>query len=265
MLVSGWRIASSKARIASAPFTRRGRRGASWIIRAKEAKHSLKTTLQTRLEDLSLDFLGKTWKELNRVNDGLPVFEERLRIALGVIHQITVVLSRVYDPDRDRGFTYQPEVLQEFQQLQAGSTYPLWKRLKILEGFYKEVEDRRKELLKRIQSVRHEVDSQVPDLSDGKKALPTQAITMPLDLFDSELNFAADHPNRTITVGGSTLGIKSLGFKLHGRNYVEARDRLGEIEAELRAQPGRIVSQFLECMGLWKNLRDGKPTMSESR
>src|SRR5262249_799620 len=106
-------------------------------LRAKEAKHWL-SDARTRLEDLSLDFLVKTLKELNRVNDGVPVFEERLRIALKVIHHITVVLARVYSPDRDRAFSYVPEALQEYQQLQASPNYPLWKRLKNLEGFYKE-------------------------------------------------------------------------------------------------------------------------------
>jgi hypothetical protein len=223
-------------------------------LRVKEAKHWLKDA-QNRLQDLALDFICKSWKELNRSNGNLPVYEERLKIALGVINQVTVVLARVYDPERERAFSYGPEAIQDLQHSQASPNFPLWKRLKILEGFYKEVEDRRKELLKRIQDVRRDVDLHVPDLSDGKKSLPTQAITMPLDLFYRELNFAADHPNRTITVGGSTLGIKSLGFKLHARNYVEARGRLGEIEAELN-QPGRIVSQFLACMELWKSIRD---------
>ena len=174
-------------------------------VRAKVAKHGLKDAL-ARLEDLSLDFIGKSWKELNKVNAGLPVYEERLRMALGVITQVSNALTSVYDPDRDRAFSYVPEAIQEFQQMQAGATYPLWKRIKILEGFYKEVEERRKGLLKRIDGVRHEVDSQVPDLPDGKKALPTQAITMPLELFSRELNFSADHPNRTITVGECASG-----------------------------------------------------------
>ena len=73
----------------------------------------------------------------------------------------------------------------------------------------------------------NEVDSQVLKLSDGKKALPTQAITMPAGPVQEGAELLRRSSNRTITVGGSTLGIKSLGFKLVGRNYVEARQRLG--------------------------------------
>ena len=223
-------------------------------VKAKEAKHWLKEA-ETRLDDLSLDFIGKDWKFLNKENGDLPVYDERLRIALGVITQVTSALSKVYDPDRDTAFSYAPEAIHEFQHLQGGPTYPLWKRIKILEGFYKEIDHRRKALLSRIGHLRNEVDSQVPELSDGKKALPTQALTMPLELFGKELDFAADHPNRTITVGGSTLGIKSLGFKLHDKKYVEAIERLDDIEAGL-SQPGRIVSNFLVCLETWKSLCD---------
>jgi hypothetical protein len=137
----------------------------------------------------------------------------------------------------------------------------LWKRIKVLEGFYRAVDDSRKTLLKRIKEVLDQVDAQVPDLADGKKVLPTQAITMPLELFSQELNFSADHPNRTIRVGGSTLGIKSLGFKLQGKKYLEARERLDEIEAEL-TQPGRIVSQFMQCLKLWQDLTAEAKTVS---
>jgi hypothetical protein len=223
-------------------------------LRAKEAKHWLKDA-ENRLGDLSLDFIGKDWKFLNKENGDIFVYDEKLRMALGVITQVTGALSKVYDPDRDNAFTYVPEAIHEFQQLQAGATYPLWKRIKILEGFYKDIDHRRKGLLARITAIRNDVDTRVPELADGKKAFPTQAISMPLELFSKELDFSADHPNRTITVGGSTLGIKSLGFKLHDKKYVEATERLDEIEADL-SQPGRIVSNFLVCLETWNNLRD---------
>jgi hypothetical protein len=221
-------------------------------MRAKEAKHTLKSA-SNRLEDLSLDFLGKSWRELNRENDGLAVYNERFKIALAVITQVQTTLARVYEPERDRAFTYSPEALHDFQAQQGASHYPLWKRIKVLEGFYREVDDNRKSLLKRIKEVKDQVDAQVPEMSDGKKVLPTQAITMPLELLFHELNFSADHPNRTIRVGGSTLGIRSLGFKLQGKKYLEARERLDEIAAELN-HPGHIVSQFMQCLKLWQDL-----------
>ncbi|MCG8602021.1 MAG: hypothetical protein MI807_17900 [Verrucomicrobiales bacterium] len=222
--------------------------------KGKEAKQALKEA-EKRVEKLSLDFIGKPWKELNREIDGDTKFYEfNLTESLKLITRIRTVLSGIYDSEKERGFAYSPEVLPEFQAEKGGASYPLWKRLKILEGFYKEIGDRRRDLQQRIEEVREDIDKRAPRLENGEKSFPTQALSLPLDLMKAELGFDADHPNKTIAIGSSTLGAKSLGFKLYDEKYEEARERIEHLEAEL-TQPGKLVSNFIEALNRWENLK----------
>ena len=221
--------------------------------RGKEARQGLKEA-NSQLQGLELDFVTKSWKELNKPSgDDMPVYEQRLRTALGLIGKIKSALGRVYDPQRDRAFSYSPEVLTDFQANQAN--YPLWKRIKVLEGFYRDLDTRRRDLVARINKVREEVDRRVPALKDGDgtKAFPTQVLSLPLEMYHQELSFDSLRPNKTIAVGGSTVGIASVGYKIFDGKYKEAVDRLNAIEAEL-TQPGKLVSNFYEHLGQWESM-----------
>ncbi|MCB1064560.1 MAG: hypothetical protein KDN20_16785, partial [Verrucomicrobiae bacterium] len=227
-------------------------------LKGKEARQSLKDVRKS-LDSLHLDFVNKAWADLNRESgDEMPVFESQMRAALGVIAKAKRTLEQVYDPDRFSTFPYTPDTLHEFQQLQGTSEYPLWKRLKVLGGFYRELDAERNELLKQIKDIRADVDARIPDLADGpdagRPALPTQALKMPLEMLEQELDFDSLRPNKTIAVGGSSISIRSLGYKIVDGKYAEARDRLMEIKAELN-DPGKLVKNFMGCLESWENLK----------
>src|SRR5207249_4010153 len=57
-------------------------------VRAKDARHRLKAA-KKRLEDLSLDFVGKPWVELNKETaDGVRLYEQRLRSVIQVVRSV---------------------------------------------------------------------------------------------------------------------------------------------------------------------------------
>ena len=78
-------------------------------------------------------------------------------------------------------------------------------------------------------------------------------MTLPLDLFQKELDFSAEKPQQTIVAGGSTLGIQTIGFKLVKNLYTQAMERITAIDIEL-TQPGKLVSSFTELVKLWERL-----------
>ncbi|QDU37642.1 hypothetical protein Mal4_19570 [Maioricimonas rarisocia] len=226
-------------------------------INSKDARHGLKKAAN-ELAGLDLDFTSRPWDELNRTSsDGMPVFEQQLRKALGVIGEVQKNATRVFDTTGDRAFRYSPDVLHDFEKQYGVTTYPLWKRVRVLHGFYVDLDRRRKLLIKQIDEIAQEVDTRVPELDDGQKAFPTQAISRPLDAFRQELDFSADRPNRTVTAGGSSLGIVTVGYKLccDPPKFEEAINRLGEITAELE-QPGKLVAGFKGLLSVWEGLRD---------
>jgi hypothetical protein len=223
-------------------------------IRGKEARQRLKEAGK-ELEDLKLDFIAKPWDELNRISsDGMPIYEQNLRKALAVVGKVRDAVKRVYDSAADRTFRYSPDVLHDFEQNQASSTYPLWKRVQILHGFYSEVDRKRRELIKQTDSALEEVDRRVPALPDGQKAFPTQALRRPLEAFRQELDFSPDKPNKTVTAGGSSFAINTIGYKICDQKYREGLDRLRDLEAELM-QPGKLVAGFRELLSVWEGLR----------
>ncbi len=223
-------------------------------LRGKQARQSLKEARQ-RLEELDLDFVGKAWEELNRMSsDGIPMYEQCLRKSLAVISKVRDEVRRIYDAAAERAFRYSPEVLLDFEQNQSSPGYPLWKRVKVLQGFYADVDKKRRELLKRIGEVLQDVERRVPDLPEGQKAFPTQALSRPLSAFRQELDFRPDRPNKTVTAGGSSFGVVTVGYKICDNRYREALERLGHLEAEL-SLPGKLVAGFLELLSTWEGLR----------
>lgn len=222
-------------------------------IRGKEARQWLKEARKD-LGDLTLEFVGKPWDELNRVSsDGMPTYEQSLRKALAVICKVQSAVRRVYDSSAERAFRYTPDVLHDFERSRASSIYPLWKRVKVLHGFYADVDKKRRELIKQIDTTLGEVEHRVPNLPDGQKAFPIQPLVRPLKAFKQELDFSADKPNKTVTAGGSSFAIMTVGYKICDQKYREAISRLNDLEIEL-TQPGKLVAGFKELLGVWEGL-----------
>jgi hypothetical protein len=223
-------------------------------IKAKEARDVLKQAEQ-KLGALTLDFITKPWSELNKDDQaGAPVYEESFRAAIRTIREVRQAVQRVYDPAAMNAFRYSHDSLREFEANEKSPGYPLWKRLAVLQGFYDVLDKKRKELTKRIDSVCAEVDVRVPDLHSGEKAFPIQPLTLPLNLYRQELNFAADKPEKTVAAGGSSAGVKTVGFKIASGHYLEALERLESLDQELN-QPGKMVARFYELLHTWEGLR----------
>jgi hypothetical protein len=223
-------------------------------IRMKDARDKLKKAADT-LGALSLDFIGKPWAELNEeTSGGGTVYEERSKAAVGVVREVRTAVRSVFDPSELGAFRYSPDSLREYEAEAASLGYPLWKRLAVLRSFYSELEKRRKALVKRMDEVLVEVDKRVHELPSGEKAFPIQALTLPLSLYRQELNFGADRPEKTVSAGGSSFGVKTVGFKIASGHYIEAMERLDTIEKDLH-QPGELVPAFLELLKTWEGLR----------
>lgn len=227
-------------------------------IRGKEARQRLKEA-RKELDDLSLDFVGKPWDELNRQSsDGMPVYEQGLRKSLAVVVKVKDAVRSVFDSEADRLFKYSPEVLGDFEKHQSAPTYPLWKRVKVLHGFYSELDKRRRELIKHITTIIDDVERRVPDVHTGQykdqKAFPLQPLVRPLGAFKQELDFSAEKPNKTVTAGGSSFAIMTVGYKICDGRFREAFERVDNLESEL-TQPGKLVGGFRELLGVWEHLR----------
>ncbi|OJH38238.1 hypothetical protein BON30_24150 [Cystobacter ferrugineus] len=228
-------------------------------VRAKDARHRLKAA-KNRLEELSLDFIGRPWAELNKnTADGVLFYEQRLRSVIQVVRSVRATVQWVYDPGPLGDFRYSSDALREFDAHEKSPSYPLWKRIAVLKGFYETMEKRRRELTKRIDDTVAEVGRRVPVLASGpeagQQAFPTQALSLPLELYRKELNFNASNPQATVAAGGTTLGITTVGFKIASARYLEALERVDVIESELVA-PGKLVASFLEILKVWEGLRE---------
>jgi hypothetical protein len=228
-------------------------------VRAKDARHRLKAA-ERRLEDLSLDFVGRPWVELNKETaDGVPFYEQQLRSIINIVRTVRSSVYWVYDPVLLGSFRYSNDALREFDAHEKSPGYPLWKRLAVLKGFYEAFDKRRREMTKRVDEVIADVARRVPVLPTGpdagQQAFPTQALTLPLGLFRQELNFNANHPQASIVAGGTSLGVTTVGFKIASARYLEALDRMDVIEAEISA-PGKLVASFLELLKSWEGLRE---------
>jgi len=223
-------------------------------VQAKDAKDRLKRA-EKKLESLSLDFIDKPWDELNHESaDGMPVYEQRLRTSLMVIRKVTHDTRWVYDPELLSAFRYSNSCLEDFDKAGSSTEYPLCKRLAVLKGFYHELDKNRRQSIIKIDKILKEVQSRVPDLDTGENAFPIQPLTLPLGLFRQELDFGADKPEKTIAGAGTTLGVKTIGFKLAAKQYREAFERLESIGEELE-QPGKLASRFMELLSQWDDLR----------
>lgn len=226
-------------------------------VRAKDARNRLKQAGK-KLQGLNLDFIAKSWPELNKdTADDMPLYEQRLRIAAAVVREVRAHVAWVYDPDGLRAFRYSVEALRYFDSHGKSPAFPLWQRLAVLAGFYADLEKQRKDLLNAMDKVLAEVDQRVPELKTGPdagmKAFPTQALELPVNLRRQELGFTAANPERTVAAGSTTLGVEALGYKLASGNYLDAMERLQAIRAELE-DPGKLISAFRLALEKWEGL-----------
>jgi hypothetical protein len=221
---------------------------------SKEARQKLKDA-HKKLDALNLDFFKLGWDELNKLgSDGEPLYVGRITTAMRIIAEIRASVASVFEAQPAKDFSYSPDSLSEYEAQSGKSDYPLWRRVAILRGFYRDLRDRRQVLLDRIQAVVKEVEARVPMNSAGERIFPTQALSLPLEFYRKELNFPSDKPGQTINVGATTLGIATVGFKLASNRFREAVDRLNAIDAELN-QPGKLVTSFLSSLKEWEGVR----------
>jgi hypothetical protein len=226
-------------------------------LKYKEAVNRLKSA-EIKLQGLDLDFIQKPWFDLNRETAGdEAVYADRLKAALTAIYDVRKDISWVYDEEAYRLFSYSTDALNQFAQTEGTAAYPLWKRTRVLAGFYQQVASECRDLITRIDAVEKDIKNRIPELTQGpgagQKAFPIQALTLPLSLFQQELSFSADRPEKSIMAGSTTLGVKSLGYKLADEKYPEALERLKYIRSEL-FDPGKLVNSFLLAVDEWEAL-----------
>ena len=228
---------------------------------AKEARQKLKEA-HKKLDALNLDIFKLSWDELNKIgSNGQPLYAGRITTAMRIISEIRATVVSVFEAQPAKDFSYTPDCLAEYEAQSGRSDYPLWRRLAILRGFYRDLKDRRQVLLDRMQSVLKDVEARVPLNAAGERIFPTQAISLPLEFYKKELNFPSDKPGQTINVGATTLGIATVGFKLASNRFRESVDRLNVIDADLN-QPGKLVSSFSNSLTVWEGIRQETAVLS---
>lgn len=220
---------------------------------AKEAYRKLKTSAQ-QIRTFSLSFVNQPIDELIREEEEEPVYVKQFQQAFKIIRDWQQTIKWVLDSSAKNAFQFSRDSLREFETQGSSAQYPLWKRLVVLEGFYAHLNKERKELVQTIEDLNKDVDIRVPELDSGEKAFPIQALTEPLRLYQQELDFPSEKPDRTIHAAGTSLGINSLGFKIASKYYLEAMDRLDFIKEELTA-PGKLVLTFMDLLQSWESLK----------
>ncbi len=228
-------------------------------VDAKSAAHKLKDA-QKKLSSLDLGYLRRSWDELNReTGDDIPLFEQKLRTTLDTVRGVREDIHWVYDPADLATFSYNVDALQHFEANEGSPSFPLWRRVEVLRGFYDQLDEGRKQLLRQIATALADVESRVPEIEKGpetgQQAFPTQPLTLLLDMYEQELDFDADHPNKTVAALGTTLGVSTIGYKLVSGKYVEVLDRLDAIRAELLGG-GKLVDTFNTALERFLALRE---------
>ena len=226
-------------------------------VRAKDAQHRLKQA-HKKLKQLNLDFVGKPWAELNRLTeDGTPVFEDRLRAAIHAVAEVHSDVHWVYDPEAEKRFQYRIEAVRDFDRRGSGAGYPLWLRVSVLHGLYRDLDGKRKKLLDEMGTLDTEVKNRIPAIQEGpeagQQAFPMQPISLQLGLFRQELDFDPENPAKTIAALGTTVGVNTLGYKLSSRKYEEALQRVDFIRAELH-DSGKHRERYLAALSHWEGL-----------
>jgi hypothetical protein len=177
---------------------------------------------------------------------------------LDTAHGVREDIHWIYDPAELATFRYNADALQHFEASQGSQSFPLWRRVEILRGFYDQLEEERQALLRQIEKVRADVEARTPEIADGpdsgRQAFPTQPLTLVLDMYEQELAFDTDHPNKTVAALGTTLGVVTIGYKLVSNKYVEVLDRLGVIRSDL-FDGGKLVTTFNAALDRFLDLR----------
>ena len=227
----------------------------------KKAGDALKSARQL-VERISLGFLDETSDQLGTqhpdpvTQTDQPRFYVAFRQAVGALHDARLTTGRIFEPGEFGELlrNYSRELLADYEANHGRAGFPMWKRAGILTGFYAEFNKLKTQLLDRIKAHQRAGHEDVPLGPDGKPVFPTQVLIQPLKIWQQELEFPNDNPQRTIRLGETTLGINSLGFQIAAGNYGKAWQRLCEIEAEL-TQPGKLVARYFDCLDKWRALQ----------
>ncbi len=229
-------------------------------LRTKEANDALKRARQL-VEKVSLSFLDESPTELSTLRPDTitqtdkPRFFLAFRDAVAALHEARLTTSCIYEPGQFSELlrNYSRELLSDYESNHSRLEFPLWKRAGILSGFYAELNKLKTQLLDRIKAHHRAGHEEIGEGADSKKVFPTQVLTLPLKVWQQELEFPNDNPQRTIRLGQTTLGINSLGFQIAAGNYNKAWQRLCEIEAEL-TQPDKLAARYFDCLKKWSAL-----------
>ncbi len=229
-------------------------------LRAKEMRELVERA-QTRTSSLSLSFLDTEWEELEEKHvdpvTGRESLEYQVRFtqAVETVAEVRRVIQRAYDPQRFKELadSYSPDLLPGFEQDSVRPDYPLWKRAAVLSGFYSSVANLRSQLLDRIKEHSRQGHDAVEDGPSGQKVFPTQVLTNVLKVWQQEINFPSDEPQRSVRVGNQSIGVMALGIKIAQGKYQEAWQRLLEIQREL-TEPNKIPARYFDCLGRWREM-----------
>lgn len=227
-------------------------------VDAKSAAHKLKDA-KKKLRGLDMDYLRLPWDELNcQTGDDIPLYAQKLKTTLDTVLGVRDDIHWVYDPVELATFRYNSEALADFEANQTQPRYPLWRRSEVLKGFFDQLDDDRKKLIRRLETVRAEVGASVPKITAGPdagtQAFPTQPLTLVLEMYQQELDFSSEHPNKTVAALGTTMGVSTIGYKLVAGHYLEVLDRLAHVRGEL-FDGGKLVDTFLTTLDRFTDLR----------
>lgn len=235
-------------------------------VDAKSAAHKLKDA-KKKLRGLDMDYLRLPWDDLNRqTGDDIPLYAQKLKTTLDTVLGVRDDIHWVYDPAELATFRYNSEALADFEANQAQPRYPLWRRSEVLKGFFDQLDDDRKKLIRRLETLRAEVEASVPKIPSGPdagtQAFPTQPLTLVLEMYQQELDFSSEHPNKTVAALGTTMGVSTIGYKLVAGHYLEVLDRLAHVRGEL-FDGGKLVDTFLTTLDRFTELRQQTTQLRE--
>lgn len=222
-------------------------------VLAIDGKSKLKA-MRTDLNSLNLEFLTWDSEKLQTADsDGRPGYETSFARAVNGISRAKETISRVYDAEDARNFSYSSDLLPSFEVESGQPGYPLWKKVFVLHGFCSGLIERRTELTAVIDRYISENDDRVPAEDTGQKAFPTQVLSIPLKQLKQELHFYASNMEANITGAASTAQTNTLGFRVALGKYHEACKRLEEIKLELTG-PNKLPVRYFACLDKWEKL-----------
>lgn len=222
-------------------------------IRLPEAKSKLKRA-KDQLALLDLAYIDWEQGRLMTVDLRNNRFQYDIKFseAVVILCKVKDCLAQTYQSEEVRSFVHSVDLLVGHEQESKNDSYPLWRRVLILQNFCAQLAEKRAELTPFIDEKIDHNDRLVPTGSDGQKVFPTQVLSVPLRQIRAELNFPADVPVGIISGTSSALP-KTIGFKISTDKLADAVKRLHELDGELK-DPGKLVNRYFVCLQQWQEL-----------